>query len=178
MKRKEKNKENTKKMKEKREERGKKNIRKHFCFMPAPCLHGLTNHSHTRTELFLTAWVWKQLRVSSKLVPHSYTLLSIFRVCYIHELQIYIKSFSCLWNLTFTTVSHSSIYCFCCTQTEFFWVVTPCSVVVGYQRSGWRRKQHGRLKRRYPTTTLHGVTTQKPSTWNITAMKVTKLETL
>jgi len=34
-----------------------------------------------------------------------------------------------------------------------FWVVTPCSVVVG-----WR--QHGPLKRWYPTTTLHGITTQ------------------
>jgi hypothetical protein len=46
----------------------------------------------------------------------------------------------------------------CCLhlQVEVFWVVTPCNVVVGYQI----------LKRRYPTTKLHGVTTQKNSTWN------------
>jgi hypothetical protein len=29
----------------------------------------------------------------------------------------------------------------------------------------WRWRQHGTPKRRYPTTTLHGVTTQKNSTW-------------
>jgi hypothetical protein len=37
-------------------------------------------------------------------------------------------------------------------QVEVFWVVTSCCVVVGY---------HGHLKHLYPTTTLHGVTTQK-----------------
>jgi hypothetical protein len=57
-------------------------------------------------------------------------------------------------------------------QVEDFWVVTPCSVVVGYHsfrgpcclhlQGEWR--QHGRLKRWYPPTTLHGVTTQKSST--------------
>jgi hypothetical protein len=40
--------------------------------------------------------------------------------------------------------------------------------------SGWR--QHVPLKRWYPTTTLHGVTTQKTSTWNITAVKASKLK--
>jgi hypothetical protein len=40
-------------------------------------------------------------------------------------------------------------------QVEVFWVLTPCSV------DAWRRRQHGPLKRWYPTTTLHGVTTQK-----------------
>jgi len=34
--------------------------------------------------------------------------------------------------------------------------------------SHWR--QHGPPKRRYPTTNLHGVTTQKTSTWNNTAV--------
>jgi len=53
-------------------------------------------------------------------------------------------------------------------HVEVCWIVTPCSVVVGYQRS------------RGPCwlcvhLTLHGVTTQKTSTWNITAMKVSKL---
>jgi hypothetical protein len=48
-----------------------------------------------------------------------------------------------LWNRT-TLVS----------QVEVFWVVTP-----------WRRRQHGPPKRWHPTTTLHGVTTQKTSTW-------------
>jgi len=38
-------------------------------------------------------------------------------------------------------------------QVEVLWVVTPCRVMVGML---W-----------YPTTTLHGVTTQKTSTWNI-----------
>jgi hypothetical protein len=39
-------------------------------------------------------------------------------------------------------------------HVEVFWVVTPCSVVVRYQRFGvW-----------YPITTLNGVTTQKTST--------------
>jgi len=36
--------------------------------------------------------------------------------------------------------------------------------------------QHGALKRWYPTTTLHGVTTQKTSLWNITAVKASKLK--
>jgi len=41
-------------------------------------------------------------------------------------------------------------------QVEVFCVVTPCNVVVGYQRRP--------VKRGYPTTTLNGVTTQKTST--------------
>jgi hypothetical protein len=56
--------------------------------------------------------------------------------------------------------------------------VTPCSVVVGYQSLGGsscRWGQHGPLKRWYPTTILHGVTTQKTSTWNITAVKASNL---
>jgi len=44
-------------------------------------------------------------------------------------------------------------------QVEVFWVVT-CTVVEGYQSFG--------IPRWYPTTKLHGVTTQKTSTWNIT----------
>jgi hypothetical protein len=38
----------------------------------------------------------------------------------------------------------------------------------------WRWR-HGLLKRWYPTTTLHGVTTQKISKWNTTAVKASKL---
>jgi len=41
---------------------------------------------------------------------------------------------------------------------DVFWVMTPCSVVVG---SPWRGRQHAPLKRWYPTTTPHSVTTQK-----------------
>jgi len=43
-------------------------------------------------------------------------------------------------------------------QIKVFWVVTPYSVV-GYQRlrGPWRWRQHGPLKRWYPTTALHGV---------------------
>jgi len=66
-------------------------------------------------------------------------------------------------------------------QVEALWVVTPFSVVVGSQRFRdpcclllqgevkWR--QQGPLKRRYPTATLHGITTQKSLTWSITALK-------
>jgi len=55
-------------------------------------------------------------------------------------------------------------------QVEFFWIVTPCSAVVGYLSvcfipspvtSPWRWMQHGPLKHLYLTTTLHDVTTQK-----------------
>jgi hypothetical protein len=47
-----------------------------------------------------------------------------------------------------------------------------CRVVVGYQRFGGpssrrRWRQHGPLKRWYPTTTLHGITIQKTLAWNI-----------
>jgi hypothetical protein len=42
-------------------------------------------------------------------------------------------------------------------QVRVFWV----SVVEGYL---WRCRQHGPLKCWYPTTTLHGITTQKTST--------------
>jgi len=38
-------------------------------------------------------------------------------------------------------------------QVEIFWVMTPCSVVVGYKP--------GPLKHWYPSTSLHGVTTPK-----------------
>jgi len=43
-------------------------------------------------------------------------------------------------------------------EVEAFWVVAPCIVLVGYKRfrhlsSGWSG------------TTLHGITTQKTSTW-------------
>jgi hypothetical protein len=48
-------------------------------------------------------------------------------------------------------------------QVEAFWVVTPCSVVVGYKRFGGPRCLHlqGEVKRWYPTPTLRGITTQK-----------------
>jgi len=60
-------------------------------------------------------------------------------------------------------------------QVEFFWVVTPSSVVVRYQRFRGPFCFYGPLKRWYPTTTLHGVTIQKKRTWNITAVKATEL---
>jgi hypothetical protein len=44
-----------------------------------------------------------------------------------------------------------------------------------WRRVGWRWRQHGPLKRWYPTTTLHDVTTQKTSTWNITVVKISTL---
>jgi len=48
-------------------------------------------------------------------------------------------------------------------QVEVFWILTPCSVVVKHQLSGNLRW--------YPTTTLHGVTTQKTSSWTFTTVK-------
>jgi hypothetical protein len=45
-----------------------------------------------------------------------------------------------------------------------------------YRASQPRRwRKHWPPKRWYPTTTLHGVTTQKTSTWNTTAVKASKL---
>jgi hypothetical protein len=41
--------------------------------------------------------------------------------------------------------------------------------------SPWRWRQYRPLKHWYPTTTLHSITTQKTSTWNITAVKASKL---
>jgi hypothetical protein len=54
-------------------------------------------------------------------------------------------------------------------RVHVFWVITPCSVVLGYQlvRGPYCLHLQGPLKRWYPTTTLHGITTQKNSTWNI-----------
>jgi hypothetical protein len=60
-------------------------------------------------------------------------------------------------------------------QVEVFWIMTPCNVVVGYQRFGgpWclhlqsegggRLRQHGPLKRWCSATTLQGVIIQKTS---------------
>jgi hypothetical protein len=64
-------------------------------------------------------------------------------------------------------------------QVEVFSVVTPCSDVVGYQltSSGWS-KGRGSLDLWNVVIVLHGVTTQKTSTWNITAVETSKLATL
>jgi len=45
-------------------------------------------------------------------------------------------------------------------HVEFFWIVTLCTAMVGYPWP-WRWRQHGALKRWYPTTAPHGVTTPK-----------------
>jgi hypothetical protein len=47
-------------------------------------------------------------------------------------------------------------------RIEVFLVLTLCSIVVGYH--------HGLPKRRYHTTTLHGVTIHKTRTWIFTAV--------
>jgi hypothetical protein len=58
------------------------------------------------------------------------------------------------------------------TVIEFavFWIVMPCSVVVGYQRfggqcciylQGWTWRLHGPPRSSYSTTTMHGANTQK-----------------
>jgi len=51
-------------------------------------------------------------------------------------------------------------------QAEVFRVVTPCSVMEGKQSFSGHR---------YPTTELHGITTQKTPTWNFTALKASNL---
>jgi hypothetical protein len=51
-------------------------------------------------------------------------------------------------------------------QVKVFWFVTPCSYVAG---------DHGHLKLWYPITSLHGVTTHKNSTWDMTDVKASKL---
>jgi hypothetical protein len=58
-------------------------------------------------------------------------------------------------------------------QAEVFWVMTTCSVVVGYQcfrGPCCLHFQHGPLKRLYLTTTLKDVTTQKTSTYEILSL--------
>jgi len=45
-------------------------------------------------------------------------------------------------------------------QVEIFSVVTPCRVLVGYQRFRGSRYLHF-----HPTTTLHAVTCRTTSTW-------------
>jgi len=40
----------------------------------------------------------------------------------------------------------------------------------------WRWRQHGPLKRWYVTTTLHGVTTEKTSTWIFTVVQISNPE--
>jgi hypothetical protein len=60
-------------------------------------------------------------------------------------------------------------------QVEIFLLVMACSVVVGYHRfrgSPWRWRQHGPPNLWYLTTTLHGVTTLKTSTCNITHLQL------
>jgi hypothetical protein len=68
---------------------------------------------------------------------------------------------------------------------EVFWVVTPCSVVAGYQRfrgpcclrlhSADGGSKVLRKLVSYHNTTLHGVTTHKTWTWIFTAAKAWKL---
>jgi len=63
-----------------------------------------------------------------------------------------------------------------------FWVVSPYSVVIGYQSfrglycfllqllHPWRWRQHGSSECWYPTTTLRGTATQKTTNYIFTAM--------
>jgi len=48
---------------------------------------------------------------------------------------------------------------------DIVWVVTCSVVAVSICRLKWRWRQHGPPKRWYTTTTLHGVETQKTTTW-------------
>jgi len=54
--------------------------------------------------------------------------------------------------------------CFVNTDTEQTTLIFTCP---------WRWRQHWPPTRWYPTTILHGVITQKTTTWNITAMNST-----
>jgi len=60
-------------------------------------------------------------------------------------------------------------------QVMVFWVVTPCSYVVGYQRFGacssetlvspWKWRQQGPPKHRYTSPSLHSTSTHKTAAW-------------
>jgi len=50
-------------------------------------------------------------------------------------------------------------------QVIIFWVMTPCSGMVGYEQSHERWRQQVPSKCWYPTTTLHSITTHKNTTW-------------
>jgi hypothetical protein len=67
------------------------------------------------------------------------------------------------------------------TSIHSFWVVEPCSVVVGYWHFGgpccqWM--QHGPLKYWYTITTLHGASTQKIMNSAIITMQTSNLDHL
>jgi len=68
----------------------------------------------------------------------------------------------------------------CGCQVEVFWVVTPCSVVVRYQRFRGPCCLHlqgevARMAENSISIGLDGVTIQKISTWSITILKSSKL---
>jgi hypothetical protein len=78
-----------------------------------------------------------------------------------------LKFYSLLWDLRYSTLRRL--------KSRSYWDVTPCSVAVVHNRFGVPYCLHlqGEMKMEaawsfetlYPTTTLHGVTTQKTSTW-------------
>jgi hypothetical protein len=53
------------------------------------------------------------------------------------------------------------------------WRLEYCSLTRSKQH--WRQREQVPPKRRYPTTTLHGVTVRKTSTWIFTAVKMSTL---
>jgi len=59
-------------------------------------------------------------------------------------------------------------------QFEFFWIAMLCSIMIGYQHFRGPcclHHQGGLLKCWYPTTTLHGITTHKITTWRLPMRK-------
>jgi hypothetical protein len=57
-------------------------------------------------------------------------------------------------------------------QVEFFWIMTPCSVAVGYQRFVTRCCLHLQGKCWCSSAVLHGFTAQKTSTWMSIALSL------
>jgi hypothetical protein len=116
-------------------------------------------------------WKWKQLtsppQYSVGLITqkHQVSGTKTWRLdfsSYIHNISEPVKIYGETERYeVFTTVNM---------PVEFLWVVTPCSVSVGYRRF-WipcclHLHPRGSLNRSYSTATLNGITTYKTSIWS------------
>jgi len=88
--------------------------------------------------------------------PHSLFFKIHFNII-LPSLSIHLASSLQVFRLKFFCV-------FLIFQVGFFCVVTPCSIVVGYQFQPWRWRQRGPPKRWYPATTLRGAAEKA---WNL-----------
>jgi hypothetical protein len=97
--------------------------------------------------------LWLQCKMKHQTIRHCYITYTILSSQFSQSLQTFHSHTNSRFEV-FTTVK---------VQVKVFCVGTSCSVMVEWRRfrgPGWRWRQHGPLKRCYPTTTWHGVTTQ------------------